>query len=243
MSQACNRYIDNSVRDIHDYEAEIATGKRPGGFKSAMKNTLVGFAQTFMETRDQQEHESQADRLGAWLVWKETGDPFAMAKSLRWLSTLPGSNPNSSTAAVFESLCSNHPMLLQRISAVEAQAYTMNANQFPSGLIRAPMQNVRLRYEQYVRWSDAVKENSERIAHGDLTNDERNVQKRIRLETKPKKAHVSVDGAPEFQVPADIQLGLGPHTLRIQSAEVTWEQEIVVLPDAPDKLKVERPKQ
>jgi predicted Zn-dependent protease len=241
MSQACNRYIDNSVRDIHDYEAEIATGKRPGGFKSAMKNTLLGFAQTFGDTQEQQEHESQADRLGAWLVWKETGDPFAMAKALRWLSVYTG-GPTSTSGAVLESLCSNHPMLLQRIAAVESQAYTMNASQFPSGLKRAPIQNVRVRYEQYVKWSDAVKENSERIAHGDLTDEERTIQKRIHLETKPKKAHVSIDGAPELQVPADIQLRLGPHNLRIQSEEITWDQQVVVLPDAPEKMKIERPK-
>lgn len=241
MSQACNRYIDNSIREIHDYEGEIATGSRHGGFKSALKNTLLGFGQTFMETQEQQDHEMQADRLGAWLVWKETGDPQAMAKALKWLAVYTGF-PSSTSAAVFESLCSNHPLMLRRISALEVQGYTMNATQLPSGLKLAPIQDVRKRYEQYLRWSSAITENSERIARGQLTDEERAVRRRVRLETKPRNSRISIDGSPELQVPADIELGLGPHHVRIRSENVTWEQDIVILPDAPQKLTIDRPR-
>src|SRR3989442_12059401 len=56
------------------------------------RSTLFPYT-TLFRSHERQRHESDADTLGAWLVWRQTGDPEAMAKALQWLSRFPASLP------------------------------------------------------------------------------------------------------------------------------------------------------
>jgi len=61
----------------------------------------------------QQQMESDADELGAWVAYRDTGDPATMSKSLQWLAAFPGA---ADTGGFSEVLCSDHPQLLNRVN-------------------------------------------------------------------------------------------------------------------------------
>lgn len=150
VTNLCTKYIDVSIKDIEKYKK---TGKQSGGSGALLKKTFSGFLGTFQASQEQQQYESQADRLGAWLVFRETGDPQGMAKTLQWLSLVPlDMVPSTRGQAIQEALCSDHPNLLSRVSQVQQLGYSLNPAQPPADVASAPRDAVVARYEQFVTW-------------------------------------------------------------------------------------------
>ena len=74
---------------MHNFEQVTSTG-HPGSPFGALFRSMgfLGMEAMFAAQR-QQQMESDADELGAWLAHRDTG-PATMSKSLQWLAAFPG---------------------------------------------------------------------------------------------------------------------------------------------------------
>jgi len=239
LAQACNDYINSGIRQINDYQQSVATGRksRMGNFFRSLAAVSSG---TLLAKQEQQQKESDADELGAWLTWKTTGDPFLMAKSLRWLSLYPGILPNSRGAAVSEVLCSDHPGMLARVSHASSVATSFQSTGVPRAtLMQLPQDAVRARFIKFKDWYPARVAYIERLANGNLSPAERAKSMFVELEAKPSDANLLIDGKSLSVHKIRTQLALGPHVIAAESRGIVREQEIVVLEGGPNKFKVE----
>src|SRR5260370_17794174 len=132
----------------------------------------------------QQEMESEADELGAWLEYRDTGDPSAMSKSLQWLAMFPGA---ADAGGVSEVLCSSHPQLLSRVDTTATLAYTVQSG--PSKrLLQSRADPTKERYQQFQSWYPWRIEQIQRISAGNLTSAEVGLTRAVTIELKPKAA-------------------------------------------------------
>jgi len=240
-AERCNEFISAGVKRVKTYEEELATGRQPSHMKEFLKGIVVGYAQTFLGSQRQQQIESEADAFGAWLVWKETGEAEAMAMSLQWLADFPGTQPANQSGAVFEALCSDHPNLLQRVSAAQSLASSlMNSEGLPQDKIRnSPLPETTNQYEDFLEWYPKQVEAINRIAEGKLTAEESQTNMTIHIETQPNGATLSIDGNSVGNAPADRSLSLGPHQISAMKDDLRAQVRIVVFSDAPKKIKLD----
>ena len=96
----------------------------------------------------QQQMESDADELGAWLAYRDTGDPATMSWSLQWLAAFPGA---ADTGGFSEVLCSDHPQLLNRVNTTAALEYSIQGEP-PGRLLESPVNATKERYQQFQEW-------------------------------------------------------------------------------------------
>src|SRR5258708_32836349 len=87
---ACDDFINAGIREVHDFEQVISTGHPGSRFGAFFRSTGFLGMETMFGTQRQQQMESDADELGAWLAYRDTGDPATMSNSLQWLAMLPG---------------------------------------------------------------------------------------------------------------------------------------------------------
>ncbi len=238
LVNGCERYINSGVRSVKQYQEELATGKKPSGAKEILKQSLLAYGETFVETKNQQHKESDADTYGAWLAWRQTGDPYAMSRALLWLSRFPGSLPRGRSAAVFEVLCSDHPNLLARVDAATRLGESFaSGGSLPESVRPAPVNDVATRYREFLAWYPKKVEETERIASGQLSAEESRTKTVVKVESKPKGASLFVDGRLVGRLPGNLPLGLGPHVLRAELDGQSVEQRVVVFEDVPTKIK------
>ena len=152
VANSCNEFINAGVSRVKSYEEELATGRKPSQVKELLKGITLNYAQTFVDSQSQQRVESEADAYGAYLVWKETGDPQAMAKSLKWLADFPGILPNSRSGVAFEALCSNHPNMLQRVDAAQNLVVSLTSSGHAPQVRTSPLPDTLKRYQQFEVW-------------------------------------------------------------------------------------------
>lgn len=240
LVNGCERYINAGVTSVKQYEEELATGKKPSGVREILKQSLLAYGETFLETRNQQQKESDADTYGAWLAWRQTGDPYAMSRALLWLSRFPGSLPGSGSAAVFEVLCSDHANLLARVQAATILGGSFaDGGGIPESVKEAPVKDVATRYQEFLAWYPKKVEEVQRIAAGQLSPEETRTVRALRVESKPKGAVLWVDGHAAGTSPGEVQVTLGPHVLKADLGGRSVEQRIVVFEDVPTKIKLD----
>lgn len=239
LTDACSKYVDAVVGSVEDVRKELATGKQPGGFKGGLKAVFGGLFTTFMETANRRSHESDADTLGAWLVWRQTRAPYAMAKALQWLSRLPGNTSSTKGTAIMEAVCSEHPFLLQRIGATQMQAFSLTTGTRPSNIKSAPVSAAARRYAQVAEWYPKALNEIERISNGNLTGEESRKTRRVRIDAKPKRATLLIDGTERGTGRAEVELSVGPHEVEARDGSLHAFKRIVVFEDMPDKVSIE----
>ncbi|MBI2682027.1 MAG: M48 family metalloprotease [Acidobacteriales bacterium] len=231
----CEDYIESGIREIKEYEQLISTGKKGSRFAAFFRAAAFLGSEVMLGSQRQQQYESDADELGAWLAYRVTGDPNTMARSLQWLAAFPGASfPGGWT----ESLCSDHPQLLLRVSKMQAAAWSV-ANGPPRKLLELPQRQTTQRYQQFTRWYPARLETIQRIAAGNLTLEEKRLSRVVQLELKPKEASGWLDGDSFAPGKLKLSLGLGPHTLVGEYKGIRREYQFVVLDEGPDKFKLE----
>jgi hypothetical protein len=71
--------------------------------------------ETMFGAERRQQMESDADELGAWSAYRETGDPATLSKSLQWLAMFP-------VAAGSGGFSEDRRPLLNRVSTTAALA-------------------------------------------------------------------------------------------------------------------------
>jgi Zn-dependent protease with chaperone function len=232
---ACEDYIDSGVREVNEYRQIKSTGKRGSRFAAFFR--AVGFlgSDIFFGSQRQQQYESDADELGAWLAYKITGDPNTVANSLQWLAAFPGAVGNANWSSV---LCSDHPNLLLRVNKMRSSSFSVISGP-PRQLLNLPQNATQQRYEQFASWYPAQIDQIDRIARGELTEAEKMVKRQVQIELKPKDASGLLDGEPFTAGKQKLNLVLGPHTLVGEAAGRKLIYEFVVFADGPDKFKLE----
>jgi hypothetical protein len=106
---ACDDFINAGNREVHSYEEVISTGHPGSRFGALFRSAGFLGMEIMFGAQRQQQMESDADELGAWLAYRDTGDPALMSQSLQWLAMYPGA---AGSGGVSEMLCSDHPNLL-----------------------------------------------------------------------------------------------------------------------------------
>ena len=207
-------------------------GSRFGAFFRA-----VGFLgiETMLGPQRLQQVESDADELGAWLAYRDTGDPALMSQSLRWLAMYPGL---VDSGGVSEMLCSDHPNLLKRVNTTAAQADSVQSGP-PQHLFEFPSDATKERYRQFQSWYPQRVEQIQRIAAGNLTPSEASTTRQVEIEVKPNSARATLDGQAISSGKSKIHLGLGPHLLAASAGDKQQEYRFVVLDQGPDKFNLE----
>ena len=232
---ACDDFINAGFREVHNFEQVTSTG-HPGSRFGALFRSMgfLGMEAMFGAQR-QQQMESDADELGAWLAYRDTGDPATMSKSLQWLATFPGA---AGTGGFSEVLCSDHPQLLSRVNSTAALAYSVQGEP-PGHLLESPVNATKERYQQFQNWYPKRIEQIQRIAAANLTPSEARMTRQVEVEVKPKSATATLDGQAISSGKTKLQLGLGPHLLAASAGDKQQEYRFVVLDEGPDKFKLE----
>src|SRR5713226_6437632 len=232
---ACDDFINAGMREVHDFEQVISTGHPGSRFGAFFRSAGFLASETMFGAQRQQEMESEADELGAWLAYRDTGDPLAMSKSLQWLAMFPGM---AGTDGFSEVLCSDHPQLLNRVNTTAALAYSVQGAP-PRHLLESPANATREQYQQFQNWYPQRIEQIQRIAAANLTPSEAKTTRQVEIELKPKSATATLDGQGISSGKSKLQLGLGPHVLAASTGDRRLEYRFVVLDQGPDKFKLE----
>lgn len=234
MARACKQYLDQSARALHAWEEEISTGKK-ASWKRVVGQLAWGFAETFFETQQGRSQETDADRLGAWLAYRVTGDRNLVAQSLGWIAMLPEGHGWQ------EALCGTHPEHWARVEDAGEIARTLDRETPPRLEVGFPnVEDIAKRYKEFERAAQQEMENVERLARGELTEEERAVQRVIEIETKPKGARIRVDGKEVGSAPLRVELGLGPHEFEAETAEKqSVKKTIIIFVEVPKKVRID----
>src|SRR6266481_752873 len=232
---ACDDFINAGIREVHDFEQVISTGHPGSRFGAFFRSAGFLASETMFGAQRQQEMESEADELGAWLAYRDTGDPLAMSKSLQWLAMFPGAADSGSAS---ELLCSSHPQLLNRVNTTATLAYTVQSGP-AQRLLQSRADPTKERYQQFQDGYPARIEQIQRIAEGKLTSSEAGLTRTVEIEVKPKSAVATLDGQTVSSGKTKLQLKLGPHLLSASAGNRQQEYRFVVLDKGPDKFKLE----
>jgi predicted Zn-dependent protease len=232
---ACDDFINAGIREVHNFEQMISTGHPASRFGAFFRSAGFLASETMFGAQRQQEMESEADELGAWLAYRDTGDPAEMSKSLQWLAMYPGA---ADAGGFSEALCSDHPQLLNRVNNTAALASSVQGG--PSQhLLQSPVTPTKQRYQQFQKWYPERIEQIQRIAAGNLTSSEAGLTRAVEIEVKPKAATATLDGQAISSGKSKLQLKLGPHLLSATAGNRQREYRFVVLNEGPDKFKLE----
>ena len=233
LALACDDFINAGVREVHNFEQVTSTGHPGSRFGAFFRSAgFLGMEAMFGAQR-QQQMESDADELGAWLAYRDTGDPATMSKSLQWLAMFPGA---AGSGDVSEVLCSDHPQLLNRVNTTAALSVQSGP---PKHLLKLPAEETRQRYQQFQGWYPQRVEQIQRIAAGNLTSAEASTTRQVAIEVKPKSARATLDGQAISSGKSKIHLNLGPHLLVATAGNKSQEYRFVLLDQGPDKFKLE----
>jgi predicted Zn-dependent protease len=232
---ACDDFINAGIREVHGFEQMISTGHPGSRFGAFFRSMSFLGMETMFGAQRQQQMESDADELGAWLAYRDTGDPATMSKSLQWLAMFPGA---AGTGGFSEVLCSDHPQLLNRVNTTAALAYSVPGGP-PQHLLQSPANATRERYQQFQNWYPQRIEQIQRIAAANLTPSEARITRQVEIEVKPNSATATLDGQAISRGKSKLQLGLGPHLLAASAGDQRQEYRFVVLDQGPDKFKLE----
>jgi Zn-dependent protease with chaperone function len=232
---ACEDYMAAGVREVHNYEQLVSTGKKGSRWGAFFRSSAFIGSEMMFGSQRQQQLESDADALGAWLAYKETNDPYAMAKGLEWLAAFPGAGEPGGWSEI---MCSDHPQLMARVSAMQTAALSL-ANGPPRQLLNLPQNQTKKDYDDFLKWYPARIDKIERIVAGNLLPQERASRREIEIELKPSGAIGSLDGNPLTGQKQKLALPLGPHVLKAQVGSIMKQYEFVVLDEGPSKFKWE----
>ena len=235
LALACDDFIKAGIREVHDFEQVTSTGHPGSRFGAFFRSMGFLGMETMFGSQRLQQMESDADELGAWLAYRDTGDPAAMSKSLQWLAMFPGA---AGTGGVSEVLCSDHPQLLNRVNTAAGLAYSVQSGP-PKHLLKLPVEETRQRYQQFQTWYPERVEQIQRFAAGSLTPAETAATRQVEIEVKPKSATATLDGQAISSGKSKVQLHLGPHLLAASAGNKQQEYRFVVLDQGPDKFKLE----
>src|SRR6266849_338191 len=222
---ACDDFINAGIREVHSFEQLASTGHPGSRFGAVFRSMGFLGMETMFGAQRQQQMESDADELGAWLAYRETGDPATVSKSLQWLAMFPGA---AGSDGISEVLCSDHPQLLNRVNTTAALAYTVQSGP-PRRLLQSRADPTKQRYQQFQNWYPQRIEQIQRIAEGNLTSSEAGLTRAVEIEVKPKSAAATLDGQTVSGGKTKVQLRLGPHLLSANAGRRQQEYRFVVL--------------
>jgi hypothetical protein len=239
LAQACDSFIADQQRELYKYEQFVALGKKPG-FWESIKLSFSGPSHPALPINELQQ-QSDADSLGSWLAWRTHGEHAELARALRWLALLPEqkSVPKTGLEAVTSMLCSDRNSLRSRADGLNSFHAWEYRSDPPQPVAALPVGEAMARFQNFQQWYPSRREFLDRIAKGDLTEEEKKQTVIVELEAKPKKAALLLDGIAQPEPKLKIPLTIGPHVIASSRDNKTAEEHIVVFDDGPKKFSVE----
>ncbi|PYX89030.1 MAG: hypothetical protein DMG67_15990 [Acidobacteria bacterium] len=244
LAQACDDYIREQRRQLYDYEKTVSLGKKPSWFSRIFSS---GPSYTPLPA-DERQQLADADSLGNWLARNAQRGGPSLANSLRWLSLVPEQSslpkvPRGEQQAriqyVSAMLCSDRSSLQSRSESISGFGRWGSSFDPPALSAAPPVDEAVARFQDFETWYPSHRSDIDRIARGELTDQEKSRMVNVELEAKPDKATLLVDGK---ELPARklrTTLPVGPHVIASSYKGLTREQRIVIFEDGPTKFNVE----
>lgn len=221
---------------VLDHRKDAAHGRKGGGVKRYLWQSLMNFTEEFQSAEQQRAKEAEADAVALVLFRRLGYNPaLGLAAGQKMAMLLAGGGARGWQAAMTQVLCSSHPDWLLRIQKMQAQ---LNCLQFTGRLcenhITYPVETFLPQLRQALEQLDTYQEETVRIAE---SGDSSAQLLETKIQVDPKDARLQVDG--QAVTPGKVLLSIGPHTLYIaKDGYAPQELRIVVYPDVQPKVKI-----
>jgi hypothetical protein len=136
-------------------------------------------------------------------------------------------------------LCSDRNSLESRANSVGGSYRWSSSFDPPAPEAAPPVDEAISRFREFQEWYPSHRADIDRVARGELTEQEKNRMISVELEAKPDKATLLVDGQEALDRKLKTTLSIGPHTIASSYKGRSGEQKIVIFEDGPTKFSVE----
>jgi hypothetical protein len=229
--------FEDYQQDVTNYRKDVANGRKGGGAKRYIWQSMKNFAEELQSAEKQRGEEAEADAVALLLLQRSGFNPgIALAAEEKMDLLLGGGGANGWQAGMTEILCSTHPDWMERIQKTQ-----MNLNCLQSGgnlcenHATFPVEGFLSELREGVIRVDNYQEETQKIAEGKSSPAAPSFEAEVNVD--PKDAELRVDGQPKS--PGKIQLTLGPHTLYVtKDGYSPQELQIIAFPDVQPKVKI-----
>ncbi len=221
---------------VLDHRKDVAHGRKGGGVKRYLWQSLKNFAEEFQSAEQQRGKEAEADAVALVLLQRSGFNPaLGLAAGQKMVMLLSDGGAGGWQGAMTEVLCSTHPDWMVRVQKVQMN---LNCLQFRASLcenhIAYPVETLLPQLGDGMGSLDAYQEETVRIAEAGPSSGQLS---ETQIQVDPKDARVQVDG--QTVSPGKVMLSIGPHTLNAAKDGYTpQESRIVVYPDVHPKVKI-----
>ena len=136
-------------------------------------------------------------------------------------------------------LCSDRNSLESRASSIGGSYRWGSTFDPPAPEAAPPVEEAISRFHEFQTWYPSHRADIDRVARGELTEQEKNKMVNVELEAKPDQATLLVDGKELPERKLKTVLSIGPHVIASSHNGRTGEQKIVIFEDGPTKFSVE----
>lgn len=221
---------------VLDHRKDVAHGRKSGGVKRYLWQSLQNFTAEFQNAEQQRGKEAEADAVALVLLQRSGFNPaIGLAAGQRMALLAGGGGAGGWQGAMTEVLCSTHPDWMMRVQKMQTQ---LNCLQFAGRLcenhIAYPVETLLPQLRDGMASLDAYQEETLNIAETGPTSGQ---SFEAQIQVDPKDAKLRLDGQPAS--PGKLMLSIGPHTLDVAKEGYSPEQlRIVVYPDVHPKVKI-----
>lgn len=221
---------------VLDHRKDIAHGRKGGGVKRYLWQSLQNFAQELQSAEQQRGEESEADAVALLLMQRSGLNPATgLVAGQRMAMLAGGGGADGWQGAMTEVLCSSHPDWMMRIQKMQTE---LSCVQFTGRLcenhVAYPVETLLPQLRDGMASLDAYQEETVRIAEAGPSSGQ---SFDTEIQVDPKDAKLQVDG--QTVSPGKVMLSIGPHTLDVAKEGYGLEQLlIIVYPDVHPKAKI-----
>jgi len=231
-----NAMFSDYRQAVLDHRKDVAHGRKGGGVKRYVWQSLQNFAQELQSAEQQRGKESEADTVALLLLQRSGFNPaIGLVAGQRMAMVAGGGGAGGWQGAMTEVLCSSHPDWMMRVQKMQTQ---LNCLEFMGRLcenhIAYPVETLLPQLGDGMASLDAYQEETIRMAEAGPSSGQ---SFETQIQVGPKDARLHVDG--QAISPGKIMLSIGPHTLDVAKEGYGPEQlRIVVYADVHPKVKV-----
>lgn len=232
-----NAMFDDYRQAVVDYRRDVAHGRKGGGVKRYLWQSLKNFAEESQSAEHQRAKEAEADAVGLLLLQGSGFNPeTGLSAGQKMAMLLGGGGVGGWQGAMTEVLCSSHPDWVVRIQNMQAQLSCLQfAGRLCENHIAYPVETFLPQLREAMASLDTYQDETLRIAEGRTSSPGQAFETQIQVD--PKDAELQVDG--QTLSPGKVLLSTGPHTLDVaKDGYDPQELRIVVYPDVQPKVKI-----
>ncbi len=229
--------FDDYRQSVSNYRKDVAHGRKGGGVKRYLWQSLQNFAEESQSAEQQRAKETEADAVALLLLQRSGLNPdIGLAAGQKMAMLLSGGGASGWQVGMTEVLCSTHPDWMARIQKTQMN---LNCLQFRGNLcdnhVTYPVEDFLSQLREGVARLDKYQEETLRIAESSSSPSAEVFEAEVKVD--PKEAELRVDGKPAS--PGRVQLPVGPHSLHVtKDGYGPQDLQIVVFPDVQPKVKI-----